>query len=124
MNKSSLTILIIEPNKNLTFPYKFLPKHYHTTRVTTIEAGQNYLAQTLPNAVCLSASFAIEDILTFLETLTRQCYHHLPVLALVIDLTRPVTTIPGTNWGHRLMILHSGSGQDEVGHFQKLLEHV
>lgn len=108
-NKSPLSALIIEPNKTLTVPYKFLSSEYHTTRVATIERGIAELKKVSPNLVMISCSFAAEDILKVLAEITRQSAHHLPKVVMVVDFSHPVSQIVGTQWAGEIEVLSSRS---------------
>ena len=114
MTKPAVNLLIIEPNKTLTVPYKFVPSAYHTTRVETMEKSQLILSIIQPDLIMLSASFSLTSLINFLDDLRSQIHHQLPNLIMVVDLSQPISHIPGTTWSGQLYILSSQSKPNQI----------
>lgn len=108
------SILIIEPNAQMTKPYVFIPSSWEIVRVESLETAFEQIVDQPPTLVTLSLSFPKHDILDYLQELRFSSREVLVPLILVIDLGQPLTFVPGTFWGGQLGILHSLSGADEV----------
>lgn len=107
MPHSAKTALIVEPNKTLTVPYAGLPRHVTVFRVTNAPAALQWLSEHTPDLFFLSASFAPSIQVRLLEAFKNSFTNTVIPLVLVIDLSQPLSHIPGTAWGKRLAILHS-----------------
>ncbi|HJZ24156.1 MAG TPA: hypothetical protein VJ201_06900 [Candidatus Babeliales bacterium] len=107
MSKFPLSnILVMEPNDDLDTPYRFLD-NVTLTRVSTIERGLKYLTQQYPDMVFISASFSVQRILSFLDTLKNASRSRLIPIVMVVDLSHKISNIPGTTWGGKIGILTS-----------------
>lgn len=111
---STHSLLIVEPNEKLTHPYNLLPSKYHITRVSTIVEGLNFIAHTVPKLIMVSASFTPNESLLLLETVSKAISAQLPQLIFVVDLSNPISTIPGTSWGGTTTLLSSQSSVAQV----------
>lgn len=107
MPHSAKTALIVEPNKTLAVPYSCLPSHVATFRATSAPAALQWLSEHTPDVFFLSASFAPSIQVRLLEAFKNSFTTTVIPLVLVIDLTQPLSHIPGTVWGKNLVILHS-----------------
>jgi len=96
----------MEPNDDLDTPYKFID-NVTLTRVSTIERGLKYLTQQYPDMVFISASFSVQRILSFLDTLKNASRSRLIPIVMVVDLSHKISNIPGTTWGGKIGILTS-----------------
>ena len=59
-------VSVVEPNKKLIIPYKYLPLSCKITRVSTIEQALRNLSETNPKILFLSASFSASKSLKLL----------------------------------------------------------
>ncbi|MGD9128978.1 MAG: hypothetical protein PVJ09_00590 [Candidatus Woesebacteria bacterium] len=106
--KRKYTALIIEPRAELEIPYRYLANYkFNLIRFTTLQRASLELKQTLPDLVLLSTSFSISKLVNFLELLKNTCTIKLIPLIFVIDLKKPISKIPGTTWGKKIVIAHS-----------------
>jgi hypothetical protein len=107
MSQPAKTALIVEPNKTLLVPYASLPRHVTVFRVASAPAALQWLSGHTPDLFFLSASFAPSIQVRLLEAFKNSFTSTVIPLVLVIDLSQPLSHIPGTTWGKRLAILHS-----------------
>lgn len=112
-NKHS--VLIVEPNKKLNVPYRYLSTQLFNTKSTpTIQLALSALSDSKPKLVFLSTSFSPQLQLQFLEALKNASTTELIPLILVIDLSRQLSTIPGTSWGGKVGLLHNHISKSEL----------
>jgi len=114
LNKN-YSILIVEPNKNSGLPYSFFKqKQFNLATTASIQKALKDLAQFTPNLVLLSTSFSTDQLIIFLEALKNASSKQIIPLILVVDLTKPLSILPGTSWGKKLGIIHSLSSKKEI----------
>ena len=99
------TILIVEPNEMLEFPYFFLEHLGTVKRVPTIGAALKEVIWNAPSLVFLSASFDPKKSLLLLDTLKDASRFSLIPLIIVVDLTKELSTVLGTSWGGRIAVV-------------------
>lgn len=112
--RTSLTILIVEPNKKLVLPYDHLPDSYKVTRTASIELALSKLSDVNPDLVFLSATFSISKSVKFLEALKNFSQFNLTPLIIVVDFSHPLNFVPGTSWGGKIAVLDSLVSQKEL----------
>lgn len=108
-----VSALIIEPNSNLDYPYKLLGKTYNLKRCASVETGLLELAQSEPDIIFISASFAASKLVTILDAVKNKSKDRLIPVIFVIDLSNQINRIPGTTWGNKIGVLTSISTRDE-----------
>lgn len=109
------TILIVEPNLDLTKPYAFLdPKTFKITRVSSVLTASDELQKQDFSLVFLSCSFSNKKILNFLESLKLVSKKQIIPLLLVVDLNQPYSIVPGLNWDQKIAVLSSESLEEEL----------
>ncbi len=107
-------ISIIEPNKKLILPYKYLPRSSKITRVSTIEQALRELAEINPKIVFLSASFSASKSLKFLEAFKNSSRNNLIPIIIVVDLSHRVNFVPGISWGGKIAVIDSFASKREL----------
>ena len=114
--KSSLVprFLVVEPDETLTTPpnisppYSFLQSHsYSLTILPSIELARASLSKFTPDLVLLSMSFSPQKTIEFLEVLKNASTQKLIPLLFVVNLSQPISVVPGTTWGNKLSITHT-----------------
>lgn len=109
------TILIVEPNLDLTKPYAFLDaKNFKITRVNSVLTASDELQKQDFNLVLLSCSFSNKKILNFLESIKLASKKQIIPLLLVVDLNQPYSIVPGLNWDQKIAVLSSESLEEEL----------
>ena len=109
------TILIVEPNLDLTKPYTFLDsKTFKITKVSSVLTASNELQKQDFSLVFLSCSFSNKKILNFLESLKLASKKQIIPLLLVVDLNQPYSIVPGLNWDQKIAVLSSESLEEEL----------
>lgn len=118
-------LLIIEPNAQLFSPYTSLPFSYEVSRVSSLDQAAASFLTLEPELIMISASFAPNAIITFLEKVKNESIEIdqlIPVI-FVVDLSHQLNFIPGTTWGSQIGILHSLSSPPELyATLQRILE--
>ncbi len=104
---SSDTILIIEPNELLEFPYYYLNRLGTVRRVPTVGAALKEAIWNVPQMVFLSASIDPKKVLVLLDTLKDASRYTLIPLIIVVDLSKEISQILGTSWGGKIAVIDS-----------------
>lgn len=105
-----LPALIIEPNSKLNHPYDYLSEKLILTKVQSVKQANLELIQQQFSCFILSTSFSPEKQLSLLNAFKFNFKEQIIPLLLVVDLTQPLSTIPGTLWGGRIAIItHTAS---------------
>lgn len=112
--KAAPSILIVEPNQSLERPYAFLPKSAKVTRQSNSVAAAALLQQQTFDLVFLSCSFSAKKLLHFLDELKAANKTGITPLALVVDLHKPFSLVPGLTWDKQLCLLSSASTAREL----------
>lgn len=99
--------LVVEPNESLALPYTALSRQLHLHRVSSVPAALRWLSQHTPDIFFLSTSFSMSLQLQLLEAFKNSFGDKIIPLALVVDVSQPMSSVPGTVWGDKLLILHS-----------------
>ncbi len=106
----NLTALVIEPNAKLIHPYDYLAAKLQMTKVDSIKDAHKQLAKTNFDCFILSTSFSPEKQLSLLNSFKYNFKQNIIPLLLVVDLTQPISTVSGTQWGDKVAILtHNAS---------------
>jgi len=111
------SILIIEPNKNMRSPYAYLSglsSPSNITRLPSIHSGLAHLIENKPDIVFLSASYEMDRILVFLESLKNKSTDSLINLIIMIDFSQTLSQIPGTTWGDNIGIASNLTSAPEL----------
>lgn len=105
-----LTALAVEPNPKIIHLYDYLAEKLELTKVQTVKQAHLQLAQNNFNCFILSTSFSPEKQLILLEAFKFNFKEQITPLLLVVDLTQPLSAVPGTLWGNKIAILsHTSS---------------
>jgi hypothetical protein len=107
-------LLIIEPNQELTSPYKFFPDNFNIIRLTSTKTAFQKLANQNFSLFVVSTSFSPEKLTTLLEALKNQFTDCVIPLLLVVDLNQPLSCVPGTYWGGKLGLLSSNATKQQT----------
>jgi DNA-binding response OmpR family regulator len=99
------TILIIEPNELLEFPYYYLEHLGTVKRVPTIGAALKEVVWNVPSLVFLSASIDPKKSLALLDTLKDASRFSLVPLIVVVDWSKEISMILGTSWGGKIAVV-------------------
>jgi len=99
-------ILAIEPNSQLTSPYKFLQDKYQLTFARNVKQAITALSQDSFALFMLSASLNPDKQVLLLDAFKQQFKNQVIPLIVVVDLTRPISTVVGTQWSGKVEILH------------------
>jgi len=106
-SKQSDTILIIEPNELLEFPYIYLEQLGTVRRLSTIGEALKEVVWNTPTMVFLSASIEPKKVLVLLDTLKDASHYSLIPLIIVVDLTKEISSVLGTSWGGKIAVVDS-----------------
>lgn len=109
-NKS---ILIIETTGCLAIPLTYFPTAYKIYSAISLHEVKSTLEQHEIDLVVFNVSCPEETMFEILQTVYHYCSEDIIPILLVIDLSTPVTSIPGTTWGDKLGILHTLSSRGE-----------
>lgn len=99
------TILIVEPNELLEFPYLFLENLGSVKRVQTVGAALKEVVWNVPSLVFLSASIDPKKSLVLLDTLKDASRFSLIPLIVVVDLSKEISMVLGTSWGGKIAVI-------------------
>jgi DNA-binding response OmpR family regulator len=105
MKNSTDTILIVEPNELLEFPYLYLENLGTVKRVATVGAALKEIVWNVPSLVFLSASIDPKKSLTLLDTLKDAARFSLIPLIIVVDWSKEISMILGTSWGGKIAVV-------------------
>lgn len=97
--------LIVEPNAAILEPYSYLPVSLHPLRVENPTDALDVLSTRTPVLCVLSASYPIEQTIVILDALRQSSRTFLIPLVIVVDLSVPVSYIPGTTWGDKVAVI-------------------
>lgn len=113
-------VLLIEPDVSLTSfpalsaPYSFfLEQKPAFTCLPSVELAQEYLSQQTPDIVFLSMSFSPQKSTDLLEMIKNLSTQKLIPLIFVLNLSHPLSVVPGTTWGGHIGVLHTSTSQQE-----------
>jgi len=106
-SKQSDTILIIEPNELLEFPYIYLEQLGTVRRLSTIGEALKEVVWNTPTMVFLSASIEPKKVLVLLDTLKDASHYSLIPLIIVVDLSKEISSVLGTSWGGKIAVVDS-----------------
>lgn len=104
--------LIAEPNSKLKTPYSYL-SNFSQTRVQTVKQSIKALSQNKFDLYIISASFSPENQLLLLDAFKQNFKDRVIPLLVVVDLSRPTSTILGTNWSSKIALL-AGSASKKL----------
>jgi len=111
-------IFIVEPDPNVVHPYDILSQLYPNTveliRYQTLNQAEKDLQSLSPVLVLLSCSFSPTKAVEFLEHFKNTFVDQLIPLIFVVDLSKPVSRILGTQWGKKVGILHTHTSKEEI----------
>ena len=104
--------LVAEPNDHLQQPYQYLAQQLNLIRTSSVKTALQTLNQNAFNLFIVSTSFAPNQIITLLEAFKNNFQDEVIPLIFVIDLKRPLSTVPGTAWGNQLALLTSNTSKE------------
>jgi hypothetical protein len=97
--------LVIEPNSKLVHPYDYLSEKLILTKVQSVKQANLELTRQQFSCFILSTSFSPEKQLSLLDAFKFNFKEQIIPLLLVVDLTQPLSTVPGTLWGGQVAVL-------------------
>lgn len=103
----STSVLIIEPNTDLLYPYKYLPRSYSITRISSVDHSEKPFSTLSPTLILVSASLGPTDQLCILDRVKRHVKKEFPSIIIVVDLQNPLSFIIGTSWAGHLAVIDS-----------------
>lgn len=106
-SKNSDTILVIEPNELLEFPYLYLDQLGTVQRIPTIGQALKELVWNVPSMVFISASIDPKKVLILLDTLKDASRYTLIPVIIVVDLGKELSSVLGTSWGGKIAVVDS-----------------
>ncbi|GEM_PF-1879808 len=102
--------LVVEPNSKLVHPYDYLSEKLILTKVQSVKHANLELTRQQFSCFILSTSFSPEKQLSLLDAFKFNFKEQIIPLLLVVDLTKPLSAVPGTLWGGRVAVLaHTAS---------------
>ncbi len=104
--------LVVEPNASLQKPYSFIDQKLDLNRVASVKQALQALNKQSFILFLISASYSPDQTLTLLDAFKNNFQQQVIPLIIVVDLNQPLSTVPGTQWGGKLAILSSASGQE------------
>lgn len=104
-------LLAVEPNRSLDLPYQFFQSKLELRQVNTVKQAIEQLANNSFQVYSLSASFAPDQQLILLDAFKHSFTNQVIPLLIVVDLSQPVSTIPGTKWSGKLALLPSNASK-------------
>lgn len=120
---SSKSILIIETTGCLAIPLTFFPSAYKIESALTVNEARIILQEHSVQLIAFNVSCPEGLMFEVIHMINQTVKDKIIPLLLVIDLSIPLTVIPGTSWGGRLGILHSLSTRAEfLTTMQRLFE--
>ncbi len=120
MSNIPSSILIIEPHRDLEYPYAYIPELYPTTdkikRVNSTIIALDYLSESIPDLVLMSATFSYVEQLEVLEKVNRLSKKRSALIAIVIvvDLGQPLNSVLGSYWAGKMSVLCSSCNRAEA----------
>ncbi len=102
--------LIVEPNDKLESPYSFLTD-LSQKRVRTVKQAAEALSQEKFDLYIISASFSPEKQLLLLDAFKQNFKERVIPLLVVVDLSRPTSTVLGTHWSNKVALLASSASR-------------
>ena len=113
-NKTLKTAFVVEPNSKLVEFYLGMEQLFNLTVTNSVPQALQKLYEQEPDVFILSTSFSLSLQIKALEAFKNSCKNKIIPLVLVIDLSKPISTIAGISWGNKLHIVNSRQSLKEL----------
>jgi hypothetical protein len=106
--------LAVEPNQQVQQPYQYLGQRLRLQRTPSLFEALSLLDEKKFHLFMVSASFSPDKTLKLLTACKNKFVEQVIPLMIIVDLSQPLSTIPGTHWGGRLGLLHTGASRRQT----------